>query len=65
MGRVTNGYDGYWRLDDYEDLKKDVLATDLRSVGYEVAKSASKSKLVELKQRVDRGLLCYQKCTAN
>ena len=52
-------YDSYWRLDTYEDTSILALRSDLEAKGLTFEDGASKEELVEVQQRLDRGLLIY------
>ncbi|USW58434.1 hypothetical protein Slin15195_G117530 [Septoria linicola] len=52
-------HDAYWRLGTYETKSRSVLLQELQAKGYTFRSGISKSELVEVQQRLDRGLLHY------
>lgn len=52
-------FDAYWRLNTYDDVSKSTLLSGLQAKGLAFKSSISKEELVEVQQRLDRGLLHY------
>ncbi|CAK1362929.1 hypothetical protein CB0940_04924 [Cercospora beticola] len=52
-------YDQYWRLNAHQTTSKHTLLADLQARGLLFSGDVRKSELVEVQQRLDRGLLHY------
>ncbi|KAK3710080.1 hypothetical protein LTR37_010511 [Vermiconidia calcicola] len=63
MAEAITGYNAYWRLHSYKSVSKHKLYEDVRRANRLVKKTANKVELVEAKHKVDKGLLCYIKCS--
>lgn len=59
----SDSYDEYWQLDDYKDTTSYSLRNSLKKKGYWVPSAALKADIVKMQHLVDRGLLCYEKCS--
>lgn len=63
MNGTSSGYDDYWRLPTHSRATAIDLRDFLLGKGYDVKKSDPKYKLIELRQRVHCGRVCYDSCS--
>ena len=54
--------DTYWRLDTHEDTTIPSLREGLKTAGYKAISKFHKPKLIEFTRRIERGLICYDRC---
>ncbi|GIZ44250.1 hypothetical protein CKM354_000745400 [Cercospora kikuchii] len=53
-------YDKYWGLNTYQNTQRTTLLQDLERKGFTFRADVRKAELVEVQQRLDRGLLHYE-----
>ncbi|KAF2210075.1 hypothetical protein CERZMDRAFT_86390 [Cercospora zeae-maydis SCOH1-5] len=53
-------YDTYWRLNTYHNTSRRALRRGLEDKGFTVRPDIRKAELIEVQQRLDRGLLSYE-----
>lgn len=57
------GFENYWQLRSYDHISANALRDTVRLHGYKVPSSALKNHVIRRMERVQRGLICYDKCT--
>jgi hypothetical protein len=60
---ISNEYDTYWELDDYDDLRKEVIFARLKEIGHtrvcgEHTRAWSSNRVEEMKQTVAMSHTC-------